>query len=174
MDETSVAAFHGSQVGNVMRSHQGEEEAIQGATRGTRRTFSTHAAFICNNARIHKKLPQLLLVNERTITIPQYNRLLERRPWNVYINRAKSAWMTEELTSILIGVLKEHLQDELAHFDILLFLDAARIHCSRKVILAYNYHGIRLILIPVRLTWLLQPCDTHLFVIYKGYVRRRW
>ena len=74
----------------------------------------------------------------------------------------------------MIGVLKEHLQDERARFDIVLFLDAARIHCSRKVILACNYHGIRLILLPAKLTWLLQPCDTHLFVNYKRYMRQRW
>ena len=174
MDETSVAAFHGSQLGNVMRCNEGEEEPIQWATRGTRRTCFTHSAFICNNARIQKKLPQLLLVNEHTITIPQYNRLLERRPWNVYIKRVKSAWMNEELTAILVGVLKEHLKDELAQFDIMLFLDAARIHCARRVILACNHHGIRLLLVPAQLTWLLQPCDTHLFVNYKHYMRRRW
>ena len=174
MDETSVAAFHGCQNGNVMMYNKADEEPIQWATRGKRRTCFTHCAFICNNLQAQKKLPQLLLVNEHTVTIPQYESLLARRPWNVYIKRLKSAWNTEEITAVLVGVLKEHLQEFLAEYEIILFMDAARVHCGRKVILASNRHGIGLLILPAKLTWLLQPCDTHLFVVYKRYMRQRW
>ena len=174
MDETSVAVFYGNQKGNVMAFAPDAEEPVQWATRGQMRTCFTHCACICNDARVQKKLPQLFLVSERMLTVSQYTVLLQRCPPYVYIKRQKSAWNTEDITAVLVGVLKEHLRDELAEFDVILFMDAAKIHCGRKVFLACNRHNIPLLIIPAKLTWLLQMCDTHLFVHYKRHIRQRW
>ena len=182
MDETSVASFYGTSRGNVMNMSPGplagvepfaDAEAIQWASRAKRRTCFTHCAFICNVASVQKKLPQLVIVNEK-VRLPDYNAILQRRPENVYIKRQKSAWNNEEIMVALVAVLKEHLLDEFAHYEVVLFLDAAKCHTVPRVVSACNRHGILLIILPAKLTWLVQPCDTHLFGIYKSYMRVRW
>ena len=62
--------------------------------------------------------------------------------------------------------------------QIVLIMDAVRLHFHRKVLDACLRGGIWLVLVPARLTWLLQPCDTHAFQLYKqllkaAYQRRR-
>ena len=44
-----------------------------------------------------------------------------------------------------------------------LLMDCARQHIHRSVFDAAARQGVRLVLIPAKLTWLLQPCDAHVF-----------
>ena len=149
------------------------DEPIQWASRAKRRTCFTHCAFICSEPRVQRKLPQLVLVNEK-VNLADYNAIVAQSPENVYVKRQASAWNNEDLMVTLIGVLKEHLVTELEQYEVVLFLDCAKCHLARRVALACNRHNIRLIILPAKLTWLLQPCDTHLFSIYKNYMRVRW
>ena len=66
MDETSVSTFYGYTYGNIATHRTDQQEPIQWANRAKQRTCMTHACFICDNARLQKRLPQLILVNMRT------------------------------------------------------------------------------------------------------------
>ena len=174
MDETSVAAFHGVQKGTVSKVPKDEQEPIQWASRQTRRTCFTHAAFICDNARVQKKLPQLILASNKVMNEQVYNAIVARAPPNVFVKRENSAWMTVELTNTLIRVLAFHISDELRTHEVILIMDAARIHVHRTIWLTCNRLGIKLMIVPARMTWLLQPADVHTFAIYKAHMRRCW
>ena len=174
MDETSVAAFHGHVKGNVIQKHKSEGEPVQFADRRKRRTCFTHAAFICDNARVQKKLPQLIIGNEHILTIQKYNEIVARRPWNVYVKAQKSGWMNADLLKVLIDTLAVHIRDELIQYQVVLFLDAAKCHVDKSVAQRCNHHNIILVILPARMTWLVQPCDTHLFAQYKRYMRKLW
>ena len=174
MDETSVAAFHGSIKGNVIKKRKSEGEPVQFADRKKRRTAFTHAAFICDNERVQRKLPQLILGNTNILTIAKYNAIVARRPWNVYVKAAKSAWMNAEVMKTLVDTLAVHIRDELEQYQVVLFLDAAKCHIDKGVAQKCNQHGIILIILPARMTWLIQPCDTHLFAAYKRHMRKLW
>ena len=52
-----------------------------------------------------------------------------------------------------------------------LLMDAHRVHCHGSVLAACLSEGIWPIIAPARMTWLLQPLDTHVFKAYKEYLR---
>ena len=176
MDETSVAAFHGHESGNI--AHWGkrglDSEPITWADRKKRRTAFTHAAFICDDSSIQPLLPQLLLANSSVLTNAQLQAILQECPRNCFVKREKSAWMTIDIMKILLVCLLEMLSPYKDSHQIILFLDAHRSHISRPVAELCARKGIFLVIIPARLTFLLQPADTHLFARYKRTLKRRY
>mgnify|MGYP002044654245 CR=1 FL=1 len=174
MDETAVCSFQGDFRGNVVAQRKGDSEPVQPYNRGRRRLHLTYACFICNSLRVQKKLPQVILMNEHACTASEYQRILAETPPHIYVKKRKSAWMNEETMCVLVRLLHAHLRDELPHYQVVLFLDAFRGHIHYNVQLQCNRLGIVLIIIPANLTWLLQPCDTHVFSIFKKYMRQLW
>ena len=142
--------------------------------RGRRRACMSHCCFICNIGSLQKKMPQVLLINEHTLSQSEFKRIVEAAPPHVYVKLAKSAWMNEEIMCILVRLLHEHLKDEWDLYHVVLMLDAFSGHIHYNVQLQCNRFHIALIVIPANLTWLLQPCDTHVFAIYKKYMRKLW
>ena len=51
------------------------------------------------------------------------------------------------------------------------FADSYKAHIGKRALRAFGRAGLRLCCIPAGLTWALQPCDTHLFALYKRRVR---
>ena len=174
MDETSVCSFQGYSAGNVVRSDRSQTKPTQPYNRGRQRACMTHACFICNVARLQKKMPQLLLLNKHTVTQAEFTRAVQASPPNVYVKLARSAWMNEEIMCILVRLLHEHLKDEWDDYHVILMLDAFSGHIHYNVQLQCNRFHITLIILPANLTWLLQPCDTHVFAVYKKYMRKLW
>ena len=119
-------------------------------------------------------MPQVLLLNTHTVTQAEYKRIVEASPPNVYVKLARSAWMNEEIMCILVRLLHEHLKDEWDSYHVVLMLDCFSGHIHYNVQLQCNRFHITLIIIPANLTWLLQPCDTHVFALYKKYMRKLW
>ena len=56
----------------------------------------------------------------------------------------------------------------------ILAFDAAPLHLHPEVIELLGELDMWWLLIPKKLTWLLQPLDTHAFSKYKRYIRNRW
>ena len=174
MDETSVCSFQGYVYGNVVAHEKHEQRPKQNYDRNRQRACMTHACFICNVGRLQRKMPQLIIMNENLCNLTIFHQILEMCPPNVYVKRLQSSWMNEEIMCILLRVLRVHLQDEWDDYHVVLFLDAFKGHIHWNVQLQCNRLSIVLIILPAQLTWLLQPCDTHVFAAYKKYMRRLW
>ena len=174
MDETSVSTFHGYTYGNMATQRKNDQEPIQWANRAKRRTCMTHACFICDKACLQKKLPQLVLVNKKTCSQVMFAQIVRASPPNIYVKQLTTAWMTEEIMCVLIRLLRAHLQEVWDDYEVVLFLDAHWSHIHHNTCVQCNRFDISLIVIPARLTWLLQPCDTHVFAVYKRYMRKLW
>ena len=170
MDETAICSFQGYFQGNVVAHRESGEEPIQPYNRGRRRLHVSYCCFICNNRQIQKRLPQVILMNEKACSNAEYARLLQACPSNVYVKRSKSAWNNEEIMCIMVRLLHVHLKDVWNDYHIVLFLDAFGGHIHHNVQVQCNRCSIVLIIIPANLTWLLQPCDTHVFSIFKNQV----
>ena len=56
----------------------------------------------------------------------------------------------------------------------ILLLDACKSHYNRLVILACAAVRVWPILVPAKLTWLLQPLDTHAFAAYKVHLQKAY
>ena len=116
MDETSGAASHASIRGNLLKKRKSGGEPVQYADRQKRRTCFAHALFICDNPRVQRKLPQLILGNEHILTNANDNAIVARRPANVYVKASKSAWMNAEMLKIFIDALAVRIRDELRQY----------------------------------------------------------
>jgi len=69
--------------------------------------------------------------------------------------------------------LKRHLRKLGCALPVVLLLDAAPVHLSQRILQIAGDNGIQLAYIPARLTWLLQPLDTHAFANLKRRIRKQ-
>ena len=176
MDETSVAAFHGDCVGNIAswKKRGPQAEPIVWADRKKRRTAYTHCAFICDDTAIQPLLPQLILANESTLRGTELTALLQQCPPNVFVKRLKSSWINHEVLKTLLRVLNEVLRPFKETRHVVLFMDAHKSHFHPSIAEYCARTDLHLVILPARLTWLMQPCDTHLFARYKKFLKRRY
>jgi hypothetical protein len=176
LDETSVSQFVAHLRGNVFvsKKRRGERglEPIQRIARRRTRAALTHVAIICDDASIQPTLPQILLTNEHTITKRDASTIEQTLPPNIALWRQKSSWTNTEVMCRILGQLGTGLATH-THLQPILSLDCARQHLNPKIAKAAARYGIWIMYIPAGLTWLLQPCDTHLFSRYKRYLGAR-
>ena len=180
MDETAVCLFQGNAKGTVFRDcgPPADGEPVQNVTRSKRRTYITHVAFICDRAELQPLMPQVLIGNCATFLQRDWAALLAGCPNNVWLVRQISSWNNSTLCARLVGLLAAALRPHLATLQPVLFLDAYRAHYNQRVVAACHAAGVWPIFVPAKLTWLLQPLDTHAFFAYKlrlmaEYQRRR-
>ena len=186
MDETSVCLWQGDGKGAVLcskkRRRRWSAEAVedegadvgQPANRKMRRTCLTHVAFICDRPEVQALLPQVLIGNCSTFLIRDWPQLLGQCPPNVYLIRQKSAWNNAEVMKRILRILGAVLRPLSARFQPILLMDACNVHLHASVVQCSSGQGIWLVVIPARLTGLLQPCDTHAFQKYKVSLKKAY
>ena len=70
-----------------------------------------------------------------------------------------------------IATRVRHLDPQL---QIILLMDCAKQHIHTKISVAARRQKIWIVYVPAKLTWLLQPCDTHVFAAYKRQMQREY
>ena len=174
MDETSVSLLQDQGKGTVLfrkRRDHPEDEPVQRASRRKRRTCLTYVAFICDRPDLQPKLPQVIIGNFATFLARDFPGLRAASPANVELIRQKSAWNDAKLQARIVRKLGLVLRPFLTELQPVLLMDAAPLHFAAPVIQACFAAGIWPIIIPAKLTFLLQPCDTHVFQQYKVHLR---
>lgn len=144
----------------------------QRVTRGARRCFFTHVGIICNVPAMQPLLPQVIFVGAHSITQADWSLVVGDLPHNVYVKRMKKGWNNADQHRIIMRILGMILAPFLHAMQPILYFDAALIHLASEVFAEMTAASIWFVVIPARLTWLLQPLDTHGFVKYKAYLRR--
>jgi hypothetical protein len=56
----------------------------------------------------------------------------------------------------------------------ILYFDTAPCHMDVSIFEVLHELGIWYVVLPARLTWLFQPCDTHLFLRFKRFLKRTY
>ena len=168
MDESSICLHQGDGKGTIVLDRKRHrEEAVQRVSRKTRRRRMTLVAFICDREDIQLALPQVLIMNEATCPLRMLRPLRAAVSPNILIVRQKSAWNNEHLCAEIIRQLGKSIAPFNHLYQPVLLMDAAKMHTSRRAVLACRAMNIWPLLIPAGLTWLLQPLDTHGFSQFK-------
>ena len=131
----------------------------------------THIGIVCDNTTVQPRLPQVLIGNCQTFLVREWAKLNARVPANVFLIRQRSAWNNAHVCRRVIGMLGAALQPFAERYQPILLMDAARVHLHASIAERCAAKGIWLIIVPAKLTWLLQPCDTHAFQRYKMYLK---
>ena len=173
MDESPICFYQGDGEGTIVLDRKRHrEEAVQRVSRKTRRRHMTLVAFICDREDIQPALPQVLIMNEATCPLRTLQRLRAAVSPNILIVRQKSAWNNEHLCADIIRRLGESIAPFKHLYQPVLLMDAAKMHTSKRVVLACRAMNIWPLLIPAGLTWLLQPLDTHGFSPFKNVLTK--
>ena len=177
LDETCVPLFHGDQKGNVIarrRKGDPQQQPVQKATRREMRACVTHVAVIASAPAVQQLLPQDVLGNCSVLLARDITALKDELPPNVNLVRGKSGWTNAPYLCKLMPRIAAAVRRAGEHYWPVLLMDCARQHLHVSVLRAAARCHIRLVFIPAKLTWLLQPCDTHVFMKYKRELRAQY
>lgn len=141
---------------------------------GEAKSCVSFLAFLTPDSSIQPKLPQVVLSNKKTITMGMLPHLVAGKPGNFHIWREDSSWNNHKMFRKLLSLLMQCLEEYLATHQVILVVDVAKCHFHSTIFAYANKLGLRLLYIPAKLTWLLQPADTHCFSRLKAKLRRRW
>ena len=171
MDETNVRLCQDRGRGNVsMRAYRLKQRPrglSRSVARGATRANLTHMATICDDPEIQKLLPQFLLVNAKQVPESEGRQLRALLPARVHLLRLPKAWVSKEVMLTWLRVLRRCLEPTAETHRVVLYWDAWRAHTTASVLRVCGRYGFWPCLVPAKLTWALQPCDTHLFAMYK-------
>jgi hypothetical protein len=177
MDETSVAMHFGRQRGLVVRQRSlppGKAHKKEHVTSGDAKANISFLAFMTHEADIQKKLPQIFISSKHQIPAKSLGQITPYLPENVYLWREDSAWNCHASMRKAMCTLAKHLEEYAATHQIILVLDVAKCHYHSSIFTLATRKGIRLLYVPAKLTWLLQPADTHAFSRLKQRLRKAW
>ena len=174
MDETAVTCLKTTKLGMVGPNKF--ECAMAGFESKKQRGFPRCAliAAIGNDNDLQSKLPQVFLPKSKPGVYPPENirRVFSdaRPPTQAYHGGSgyQNAESMHQWLKDLRCVLKRHRPNHVW----ILVMDCYSVHVS-LIILRYALSlGFAVVLIPGRMTWLLQPLDTHVFAEFKNLLRR--
>ena len=172
MDETSVPYGFGQARGNVTASRV-SKTAVAQVSRSELRGAVTHVAFATHDSAVQARLPQVIIGNTRKFTPGLLAAVMPQKPANVALIRQKIAWNTTTLMLHIIEILGATMQNFPQHQAVLV-LDTASCHTAPRVVRAASAQGIWFSFIPAKLTFLLQPLDTHIFASYKVVLKKMY
>ena len=177
MDETSVAYSFVTGKGLVISKKAlppGKRRRKQKVSLAEEKRRISLLACVTDDPEVQPKLPQVFLGNESTFTKELLKQLAPHTPANYHLLRGNSSWNNHARMRALICSIAKSLEGYKATRQIILVLDMAQCHIHQSINALAARKGIRLLYVPAKCTWLLQPADTHCFAILKGKLRQEW
>lgn len=176
MDETSIRLHQAVKNGHLTSSARAVKRSARSltssATTSQTRGMFTLVAFVCDDATIQQILPQVLLVNTKHLNAAEPAAALRTHlDANTVLWTCTKAWVTSALMCKIVALLHERLRPYQHECHFILSSDGYRAHLTRPVWRAFNRARIMYFLIPAKMTWALQPCDTHVFAPLKDCLR---
>ena len=175
LDETSIPVVFTNWKGTVMVRNGRSAWATprQKVTKTETRMYFTLVAIICDDPTLQPLLPQVMFVGASCLTQSQFATLREELPDNVYVKRMPNGWSNAEQHKLIIRILSMTLAP-FSDVQPILTFDAAPLHVTADVLAEIRAGGLLFMLVPAKLTWLLQPLDTHAFLKLKLYLKQRF
>ena len=157
----------GDQKGVLVRLLPKGQQRLVAQKTPTRGNIS-FVAIICDDTSIQPRLPQVLVGNNHVLRVQDLEAVKASLPANVFLIRSKSCWVDHVLFAQILKWLRAAVSAIDPHIQILLLCDTSPVHLHGLVLKTAKEHRIRLCFVPASCTWLLQPCDTHLFRKFKA------
>ena len=178
LDETCCRLHYepkkGLSVGMRRRKQGRRRDVVQNVPTTKKRGAFTHIGMICDDASIQPRLPQILLGNERMFSVATMNALRGELPGNVRVWRRKSGWVNKYMMREVLDALLAALGELTATRQVILLLDTCPVHICARFLAHAARHTVSVQYVPAKLTWLLQPLDTHAFARYKAFLSEQY
>ena len=170
IDETNVKLVPQERAGHV--SKRAYRLFVRGRPMGRNASLSaqrstiTHVAAMCDRADIQTLLPQVVLVGANQLSEERLDRIRMAAPACVDIWRYPKAWVSNAVMVRYIRLLGRRLRKYRRTY-LFSYVDVLKAHICPAVLRAASAANIWICVVPARMAWVLQPCDTHLFARYK-------
>lgn len=174
LDETALCYSFTGMVGTVVCEKAlppGKQHTTESATESDIRGHVTLITLITHDTEVQARLPQILLGNEHRFTLELLKKVKAATPSNVHLWRQQSAWNSHATMRRVLTTLSAALGALLKTRYVVLVLDVAGVHIHQTIHSLAKKLRIRLVFLPAKLTYLLQPCDTHLFRRFKHWLQ---
>ena len=149
-------------------------KVLQNVPLSKRRCGFTHVAMICDDTSLQPRLPQILIGNEAIFPVAKLESVRPSLPPNIRLWRRKTGWVTAEVMRDIVRELSAALGELTATRTVVLLLDTAPVHLGERFINMAARHKIAVQIIPAKMTWLLQPLDTHAFARFKMHLMHQY
>ena len=170
-DETSVKLVLNEPKGHVSerayRLHIAGHPTGRNANLASQRSCATHMAAICDSPEFQRLLPQVVLPSDKQVSEARYDTIRRSAPAGVIVWRLPTAWMNCTLMKRCLCLLGSCLRAYRPTHRFILYLDAHKVHINTATLRVASQEDLWICVIPSKMTWTLQPCDTHLFSGYK-------
>ena len=171
LDETMLPRGFGDHKGVILKKRlRGQQKIV--SSKNSERGSLTFVAIIGDNATVQPRLPQVLIGNEHILRVQDLQEIQQDLPPNVYVIRRKTGWVDHILFAQILEWLRKDVSDFDPDMEIILLVDASPVHTHNLVLKTAKRQRIRLCFVPALCTWLLQPCDTHLFRKFKAQLAK--
>lgn len=177
MDETSMQNEYATKKGYVISMAPQERDLAgcfhQRIDASATRSHSTLAAFISSRPNTQQHMPQIFIPNQSRTTAAEMTSLKTalKPPSELWENL--TGWVTAEVMKNMLTRLRQVVRTVDATATLVLLMDAASQHISKDVLLHARKLNVVLIMIPGKLTWLLQPLDVSVFRVLKDDYKQR-
>ena len=181
LDETRIPFHHTLPAGiqtkrkptNLAGLLPRRHRVVQHVGLGRQRAGFTLVALMCDDVSLQPRMPQILLGNESLFKATTVAALRPTLPPNIVLWRRKSGWVTKDLMQDILREICGALGARTTTHQVVLLLDTAGVHICPKFLRAASLKGITVQYIPAKLTWLLQPLDTHVFARFKRFLLQK-
>lgn len=174
VDETAVRFYMPQPAGLLAKRRRGGPSLAQDASRRQQRSCVTHVAAICDDTAVQPSLPQVFIGNEAVLQVAAVKLVRPALHKNVILLRRKSGWVNKDFLVSYVKLLAACLEPFALAYQPILLWDALPAHCAPSVLRAAARSGLWVVIVPAKMTWLLQPLDTDVFSRYKHYLRHRY
>lgn len=175
MDETMLSSVKPLKLGVVPDSAKLRQISLGHVGRDAPLPRTSLIAAVCSDAALQKVLPQMRLPKTSSGAIAG------RRARQVYAESGRpqctlhgtGGWNTSATLTVWLRELATQLRRAAPDRPVLLVMDACCVHLSATVLRKCAALGVAVAIIPSRMTWMLQPLDTHVFACLKRDIRKR-
>jgi hypothetical protein len=173
MDETMLSSVRPRKLGVVPTARACARLPAGHLSRETALPRTSLIATVCSDVALQGHLPQMRLPRARPDKIPgrraQAAYAAAGRPQSTL--HGSAGWNTSDSCCLWLRELAVRLRRVAPNRPIVLVVDDCSVHLSDVVLRKCCKLSIAVVVIPSRMTWLLQPLDTHVFAQLKSKIR---
>ena len=175
VDETSVQNEYLVKKGYVIQMSAAERTAAncfyQRVDTSATRSHSTLVGIICADGASQKHLPQVFIPNCDRITKEELRQYIQTLQPPIEVWQGFHGWVNQDAMTQLLTRYRQIARQLHPGKQLVVIMDSASQHFSAKVLRHARNLNIILIMIPGKLTWLLQPLDVSVFRVFKDRIK---
>ena len=130
----------------------------------------TVIGLVAQDAGLQRCLPQVFVPKDASTTRAE-KALLASMPLPLQWIRGTSGWVNDEPLRQVLTCLRAIVRRHSPGSPLVLLMDSAALHLTMPVLRHAANLNMHLVFVPARVTWLLQPLDSHVFAKMKRRLR---